>query len=311
MDISIVLPTYNEEESVKQLYDELTDVMQRMKRKYELIFIDDGSTDTTHRALTEIAGKDPHVVIVKLRKNFGQTPALMAGFNHATGKILVTLDADLQNDPADIPKLIHKLETGHDVVCGWRMARKDNVVKKLPSKLSNFLNRKLTGLKIHDSGCTLRAYRREAVEGLKLFGENHRYIPALIASKGYKVSEAVTNHRPRRFGKSKYGVGRLMKGLLDLLTLKFLLRYSERPVHILGTLGAGVLFLGGLSGAYLLIEKFVYGESIASRPMLILTLLLVIMGVQLFFTGVLAEMLVRTRHDPRDTYSIEKVQRKK
>jgi len=310
MDISVIIPTYNEEENVKQLYDELTEVMHKLGKKYELVFIDDGSTDTTYRALKELSRKDSHIVIVKLRKNFGQTPALLAGFHTVTGSIIITLDADLQNDPADIPRLLEKLGKGFDVVCGWRMDRQDNIIKRIPSKLSNYLNRKITGVKIHDSGCTLRAYKKESIEGIKLYGENHRYIPALIAGKGFKVTEVVTRHRPRQFGKSKYGVGRLLKGLLDLLTLKFLIRYSSRPIHILGSLGFLILFLGFLSGIYLLVEKFYYGLAIAGRPLLFLTFLLVVTGIQLFFTGVLAEMLVRSRQDVKRTYNVELVYKK-
>ena len=311
MDISIVVPVYNEEESINQLYDELTEVMSKLNKKYEIILVDDGSTDTTAKALKEMARKDSHVVVVKLRTNFGQTPALMAGFHNASGNIIITLDADLQNDPADIPRLLEKLNKGFDVVCGWRMDRQDNIIKKIPSKFSNWLNRRMTGVKIHDSGCTLRAYKKEAIDDIKLYGENHRYIPAIIAERGFKVTEIVTHHRPRRFGKSKYGAGRLLKGLLDLLTLRFLIRYNNRPIHILGSIGFVVLTLGFLSGLYLLVEKFYYGKSIASRPLLILTLLLGIMGVQLFFTGILAEMLVRSRHDPRDTYNIESISGRK
>ncbi|MFH1450627.1 MAG: glycosyltransferase family 2 protein [archaeon] len=310
MDISVVVPVYNEEESIHQLYDELTDVLKKITKKYEILLVDDGSTDTTTKAMKELVKKDSHVVVVQLRRNFGQTAALLAGFHNAKGDIIVTLDADLQNDPADIPRLLDKLKKGYDVVCGWRMQRNDNVFKKIPSKLSNFLNRKITGMNIHDSGCTLRAYRKEAVEGIKLYGENHRYIPALIAGRGYKVTEIVTNHRHRRFGRSKYGAGRLLKGLLDLLALRFLLKYSNRPMHVLGSLGAGVLFMGALSGVYMLIEKFYYGKAIATRPMLSLTVLLVILGIQLFFTGVLAEMLVRTGKDTRETYNVERIYRK-
>jgi len=310
MDISAIVPIYNEDTCIEQLYEELTESLEKITKKYEIILVDDGSTDNTYKIIKSIAAKDSHIVIVKLRKNFGQTPALLAGFHNTSGNIIITLDADLQNDPADIPRLLEKLGKGFDVVCGWRMDRQDNIIKRLPSKLSNFLNRKITGVKIHDSGCTLRAYKKEAVKDIKLYGENHRYIPAIIAGKGFKVTEIVTRHRPRQFGKSKYGTGRLLKGLLDLLTLKFLIRYSSRPIHILGSLGFIVLFLGFLSGIYLLVEKFYYGMAIANRPLLMLTVLLGIMGIQLFFTGVLAEMLVRSKQNVKDTYNIELVYKK-
>ncbi|MDP7282639.1 MAG: glycosyltransferase family 2 protein [Candidatus Undinarchaeales archaeon] len=311
MDISVVIPVYNEEENVQQLYDELTEVLKKLTSKYEILLVDDGSTDTTPRVIKELVRKDSHIVNIKLRKNFGQTPAMLAGFNHSTGKIILTLDADLQNDPADIPRMLAKLNKGFDVVCGWRMHREDNFLKKIPSKISNYLNRKFTGVPIHDSGCTLRAYKREAIEDIRLYGETHRYIPALIAGKGYKITEVVSNHRPRRFGKSKYGAGRLVKGLLDLLTLKFLLKYRSRPIHILGTIGFLTLMLGFASGLYLVVDKFYYGKSISNRPLLSLTVLLGIMGMQLFFTGFLAEMLVRSGYDPKRTYNIEEITKKK
>ena len=205
MDISIVIPTYNEEENVNQLYEEIAEVMNKLNKKYEIIFVDDGSTDATYNVLKALSKKDNHIVIVKLRKNFGQTPAMVAGFEQASGKVVITMDADLQNDPADIPRLLEKLAKGHDVVCGWRMDRKDNILKRWPSKFSNWLNRRLTGIKTHDSGCTLRAYNKEAINSIKLYGENHRYIPALINAKGYNVTEVVTHHRKRQFGKTKYG----------------------------------------------------------------------------------------------------------
>jgi len=304
MDISIVIPAFNEAENVEKLYSELVSALKRTSKNREIIFIDDGSRDNTFAKLEKIAKKDRTVKIVKFTRNFGQTAALLAGFKKAKGNVIVSMDADLQNDPSDIPRLLKKLNEGYDVVCGWRANRKDSFGKVISSKFSNWLMGFLMDLSIHDSGCTLRAYRRETVNDLDICGETHRYIPAIIASQGFKVAEIPVNHRKRFRGKTKYGLTRLPKGLLDLLTLKFLVTYGSRPVHIFGGAGLGLFGLGILGGLLLAYRKFWLGMNIGNSPLLTLVLLLLILGVLFVLNGFTAEMIIRTR--TTETYKIEK-----
>jgi glycosyltransferase involved in cell wall biosynthesis len=304
MDLSIIVPIYNEQESITKLYQALVPVLVKLKKQSEIIFIDDGSTDKSFEIMNELASRDRTLKIIKFSRNFGQTAALLAGFEHAQGKVLVTLDADLQNNPDDIPKLLNKLGEGYDVVCGWRFDRHDSIGKRLASKLSNLLRRRLIKLDIHDSGCTLRVYKREAVKGLHIYGESHRFIPVIMSSRGFKVGEEKVSHSERKFGKTKYGVARLPKGFIDLLTLKFLMKYGRRPAHIFGSLGMVLLFFGFLGGLYMLYEKFALGYALAGRPAVILVALLLILGVQFIMNGLIAEMVVRTQH--KQSYNIEK-----
>lgn len=293
MKLSIVIPTYNEVENVGRLYNELVPALKKLKHAYEIIYVDDGSSDGTRQKLRELNTKDKDVKVLFHRRNFGQTAAMDTGFKYAHGDVIITLDADLQNDPADIPKLLAKMNEGYDVVSGWRKNRKDPISKKLFSKFAGFMRRSLTREKIHDSGCTLKAYRKECFQGLDLYGEMHRYIPAILTWRGYRVGEVVVNHRPRQFGKTKYGFRRLFRGFLDLLVVKFWMQYSSRPIHLFGGLGLWCFGLGFLSGLYLLFRKFFYNEAIANRPLLMLVVLLLILGVQFFGMGVMTDALTK------------------
>lgn len=291
--ISVVIPVYNEEKNLRSLFDEIKGNLKSPLNLSELIFVDDGSSDDSLRVLRSLGIKDKRIKIIEFTRNFGQTAAFDAGIKKAKGEIIVTLDADLQNDSADIPKLLDKLDGGFDVVCGWRADRKDRVEKRLFSFLANLLRRKLTGEDIHDSGCSLRVYKKQVFGGIDLYGEMHRFIPAMLSLKGYKIGEVQVNHRRRKFGKSKYGFTRLIKGLFDLFFIVFLLRFSAKPLHIFGSIGA-LTFLGGFAaGLYLTVTKVFFGMSLSNRPLLILSVLLMVIGVQFFIFGILAEVLIR------------------
>ncbi|MCD6512762.1 MAG: glycosyltransferase family 2 protein [Thermoplasmata archaeon] len=290
--ISIIVPVFNEEENIFPLYQEIKDAMG--KEEYEIIFIDDGSTDSTYEKIKEIHDEDRRVKCIKFTRNFGKTAALMAGFEEAKGDSIITMDGDLQNDPSDIPSMIKMLEE-YDAVNGWRYSRKDPFIsKKLPSRISNIISRWATGLKLHDFNCGLKAYRKEVIRNLELFGEMHRYIPAIIAWKGYKVGEMKVKHRPRKYGKSKYGVIRLFRGLFDLLNFKFWAGYSTRPLHFFGGVGLATFGAGFLIDFYLLMLKILYGELLSNRPLLILGVLLMVIGIQIFLTGFMAEIMIRS-----------------
>ncbi|MBI2664001.1 glycosyltransferase family 2 protein [Candidatus Woesearchaeota archaeon] len=305
-EISAVIPAYNEEENIIPLGEELAAVLNTLKRSYEIIFIDDGSTDSTAQKVAELRQKNKNVRLIQFRKNFGQTASLDAGFKHAKGSIIVSLDADMQNDPNDIPAMIAELEKS-DAVVGWRKHRKDALHKRLFSKFANALRKTLTGERIHDSGCTLKAIKREAVENLDLYGEMHRFIPALLMWKGFKVSEIVVRHRPRYKGRTKYNFKRLLKGFLDLLVVKFWMQYSTRPIHLFGGLGILLGFLGGIAGLYLLSLKFFRAEPIANRPLLLLAVLLAVLGTQLILFGFIADILIKTHYKGQPPYSIKRI----
>lgn len=308
VELSVIIPAYNEEESVGPFYEELHEVLSASGRSYEIVFVDDGSTDATFERLRTLHERDPAVRVVKFRSNFGQSAAMKAGFDHAEGEVIVTMDADLQNDPHDIPRLLEKMETEDlDVVCGWRYNRHDPVSKKVFSKFANSLRKTLTHETIHDSGCTLRAYRKESVKDLELYGELHRYIPAMLLWKGYHVGELQTNHRDRSFGKSKYNWARLAKGFLDLLVITFWQRYSVRPMHVFG--GAGLILgvLGFLVTLYLVILRLFFEEPLFERPLFLAGLILLVLGVQLVATGILADILLKIYYgqDSRKNYLLE------
>ena len=296
--ISIVIPVYNEEESVRPLLTAVRDVMETLGRPYEVIVVDDGSTDATRARLRELTTEQPALRVVRLRANFGQTAALAAGFDVARGDLIVTMDGDGQNDPADIPRLLDKLKDGCDVVSGWRHDRQDPLwSRRLPSRLANGLISCITGVHLHDYGCALKVYRREILQDVALYGEMHRFLPALCHWVGATVAELPVGHQPRRRGVSKYGLGRTVRVLLDLLTVKFLMSYWTRPIQIFGLLGL-VLGGGGLAlGAFLSYEKIVLGLGLANRPLLLLAVLLVLVGFQFVSIGLLGEMLVRTYHE--------------
>ena len=298
MDISLVIPVYNEEENLKLLYQKLKETLEPLGKEHEIIFVDDGSQDNSPKILDQLARKDPHVKVIHFRRNFGQTAALAAGFDLAQGEIVVTLDADLQNDPADIPKLLEKMEEGYDVVSGWRKDRKDPYLSRiLPSAMANWLISKVTGVKLHDYGCTLKAYRQEVVKELNLYGELHRFLPALASWMGVRIAEIPVTHHPRRFGKSKYGISRTFRVILDLILVQFLLRYSTRPIRIFGGAGLISFVLGLLLGCYLSIIKILFRHPIGNRPLLILSVLLIILGIQLLSLGILGEFLTRIYYE--------------
>ncbi|HEX55442.1 MAG: glycosyltransferase [Candidatus Altiarchaeales archaeon] len=307
VDISIIIPVLNEENSLVELHSKLRDVMDKLENNYEIIFVDDGSTDKSFDILKEINSKDSKVKIIKFRKNFGQSAAMKAGFDHAGGDIIVTMDSDLQNDPRDIPELLRKIREGFDVVSGWRINRKDPITKRIPSKISNFLARHLTGVNIHDFGCTLKAYRKEVLEDIELHGEMHRYIPALVAWKGFKISEVKVNHNPRKYGKTKYNWKRFIKGILDLILITFWQKYSHRPIHIFGGLGIILITLGIFEGIYSIYLKLFYRIDLSDHFLAVASFLSVILGVQFLISGILADICIKNYYRSGEIYNIEKM----
>lgn len=306
MDISIVIPAYNEEKNVEILYKKIKTVLDRLNKKYEIIYIDDGSTDDTFNVLKNIHLQDKNVKIISFRRNYGQSAAFDAGFKAANGDITIAMDADLQNDPEDIPLLLAKMDDGYDVVSGWRFGRRDPFLKKVSSKFANAIRRLISREKIHDSGCSLKAYRKKCFKDLDLYGEMHRFIPTLLLWKGFKVGEVKVRHYPRKHGKTKYGIWRILKGFLDLLVVMFWQKYSARPIHLFG--GFGLLFgtIGFLVGLYLIIMKIIYGVLLSNRPLLLLSMLLMILGVQLVIFGILADILIKIYYKGRKNYGIKK-----
>ena len=295
--LSIVLPVYNEVENLPILAEEIRRALDPQGIQYEVIAVDDGSSDGSWDAMEAERARDGRWVLVGLRRNFGQTAAMSAGFDHARGDVVVTLDADLQNDPADIPRLV-ALAADFDVVSGWRKSRQDPFLsRRLPSLLANWLISKVTGIALHDYGCTLKAYRREVVEYLHLYGDLHRFIPAIASWMGVTLTEVETHHRARRFGRSKYGIGRTLRVILDLITVKFLLSFASKPIQVFGLLGLGATGAGVCIGGYLTILKLVFGAQIGGRPLLFLGVLLIVVGVQFVVMGLLGEMLVRIYHE--------------
>lgn len=290
MKLSFVIPAYNEEESIVQLYEEI--ISNRGEHQYEIIFIEDGSTDGTFEVMKELAGRDANVKVVKFRKNLGKAAALQSGFNIASGDVIFTMDADLQDDPKEIPHFLEKLAEGNDLVTGWKKKRHDPLSKRLPSKFFNFITSQSFGLKLHDYNCGFKAYRAEVIKELDVYGEMHRYIPALAHSKGFKVAEIVVEHRSRKFGNSKYGWERYLRGFLDLLTVKLLTHYSRSPLYLFGNIGASISFLGFLIALYLSVLKIFYAQALSNRPLLFLAILLIMVGLQFFSLGLLSELIV-------------------
>jgi glycosyltransferase involved in cell wall biosynthesis len=300
-EISVVVPMRNESPNVAELHAELTAVLEGFGRSYEVIAIDDGSTDDTFAQLARLQRRDPHLRVIRFRRNFGQTAAFAAGFAHARGRYIVTSDGDLQNDPCDIPGMVQIAEQGTDIVAGWRKDRKDAFInRRLPSMIANAVISFSTGVKLHDYGCSLKVFRAEVVKGLKLYGEMHRFLPAIASEMGVTIVEKVVNHRPRRHGTSKYGISRTIRVLLDLLTVKFLISYSTRPLHIFGLLGLAMGTLGVAVCGWLAWVKFFGHEGIGTRPLLLFGILLIFTGVQLVTLGLLAEMQARTYHESQD-----------
>jgi len=296
-ELSIVIPVFNEADNVAPLHEELSLVLAELGRPYEIVFVDDGSTDRTPERVAAVASGDTHVRLVRLRRNFGQTAAFSAGFDHARGDVVVTTDGDLQNDPADIPRLLARLEEGFDMVCGWRRQRRDPLSRRLPSWFANRLISWATGLHLHDYGCSLKAMRAEVVRGLRLYGEMHRFIPAVASWMGVSLAEMEVNHRPRTRGESKYGLGRTLRVLLDLFTVKFLLSYGTRPAHLFGLMGLSFGGVGSVILVYLAYIRLFADTAIGGRPLLLLGALLFLTGVILVNFGLMAELLSRTYHE--------------
>ncbi len=303
MKVSVVIPAYNEEKNIKPLYEKIKKVLSG---DYEIIFVDDGSTDRTYQAIKSI--KDSKVKVIKFRKNFGQTAAMDAGFKHSKGDVVIAMDADLQNDPEDIPRLLKKMEEGYDVISGWRYNRKDSFLKTSISIFANWLRKIITGERIHDSGCSLKAYKKECLKDLNLYGEMHRFIPAILLWKGFKVGEVKVSHHPRKHGKTKYNLLRVLKGFLDLIVVAFWQKYSARPIHLFGSVGIGSGILGVIIGMYLTVRKILYEESISNRPLLLLAILLIIIGVQFIVFGLLADILIKIYYKDHANYSIERIE---
>jgi glycosyltransferase involved in cell wall biosynthesis len=310
---SVVIPVYNEEPNIIPLYQGIKPVMDGLGKSYEILFIDDGSRDRTYYAIKRLREKDHNVRVIRFRKNFGQTAAISAGFDFAKGEVIITMDGDLQNDPRDIPRLISKLNQGYDVVSGWRYNRKDpGLSKKIPSRISNRLAGRMTGLKLHDFGCTLKAYRKSALSDLRLYGEMHRYIPAVLHWQGFRVAEIKVRHHARTRGQTKYGAKRLFRGLFDLFNFKFWSGYSTRPLHFFGGMGIVSFLVGFFISLYLVLLRFLYNEPLGDRPLLLLGALCIILGIQLIMFGFLGEMIVRVYYDKagRKTYVLAKESKK-
>jgi len=298
MELSIVIPVYNEEENVEPLVQEIKSALEQLGKGYEIVIVDDGSTDGTFEVLVRLHEREAHLRVVKLKRNFGQTAALAAGLAHCEGKIIVTMDGDGQNDPADIPALLAELDKGNDLVTGWRFSRQDSFIsRRLPSRIANRLISWTTQVKVHDYGCTLKAMHSDVAKNLKLYGEMHRFIPAIAYERGARIAELKVHHRPRLRGTSKYAVTRTLRVVLDLLTVKFLISYSTRPSHIFGPIGVISGGVGFLIAIYLSFEKFFRGVTIGNRPLLLLAVLLIFIGFQFITMGLLGEMLARTYHE--------------
>jgi glycosyltransferase involved in cell wall biosynthesis len=295
--ISVVIPIFNEVENITSLYQALKAVMEGMKAAYEVIFVDDGSDDGSGDVLQSLAKKDKRTKVIQFRKNFGQTAAIAAGVEYAQGEIIVTMDGDGQNDPRDIPRLLKKLEEGYDVASGWRRNRKDPFLsKKFPSAMANRLISWLTRVKLHDYGCTLKAYRRDILRDVRLYGEMHRFIPAYAFWVGARITELEVSHHPRRHGRSKYGLSRTTSIILDLITILFLQRYSTKPIRLFGGVGMVLLFLGFLTGSFVLFRKLVWG-GVWISPMILISFLFITMGVMFVLLGLIAEIIIRTYHE--------------
>ena len=310
MDVSIVVPVFNEAQSLPILQDKIVEAMATLERNWEILYVDDGSKDDSFAVLEQLAAKDPdHIRILSFRRNFGQTTAIAAGIDHSIGDVIVMIDADLQNDPGDIPMLLDKLDEGYDLVSGWRISRKDTfITRTLPSKIANGLISYVTGVKLHDYGCSLKAYRREVLTGFRLYGEMHRFIPAYASSVGAKIIEVPVRHHPRKFGKAKYGLERTLKVTLDLFTVKYLISYSQKPIYIFGTVGVGLLFLSLLDIFILILRRIFIGEHLIRSPLLQLETMLFVMGFNSILLGLIAEQLMRTYHEAqaKPTYTLLK-----
>ena len=311
MELSLVIPIYNEEENLPLLMNAITAALEPLQKSWEVVFVDDGSRDKSMEVLRQFAQKDlQHVRVVSFRRNFGQTAAIAAGIDHAQGGIIILLDADMQNDPADIPLLLAKLDEGYDLVSGWRKDRKDNrLTRTIPSNMANGLISWVTGVHLHDYGCTLKAYRREALEGFRLYGEMHRFIPVFAHSVGAKITELPVRHHPRKFGVAKYGLERTVKVVLDLFTVKFLLDYSHKPMRLFGGSGVLIMLVGLLDLFFLFFRRTFFNVPAATSPLLLVGVMFVIIGFQSILMGLIAELLARTYHESQSkpTYTVREM----
>ena len=311
IDLSVVIPIHNEAPNLEALHREFTETLQRWGKPYEILLVDDGSTDGSMDALERLQARDPHLRVIQFRRNFGQTAAFAAGFAHARGRLIATSDGDLQNDPRDIPAMIEMLESGYDIVCGWRKDRKDPFInRRLPSMVANWMISRATGVRLHDYGCSLKIFRSEVVKPLRLYGEMHRFLPALASEMGVRIAEHPVNHRARVHGRSKYGISRTLRVVLDLVTVKFLLSYSTRPLQMFGLMGAILGGLGAIIVGSLGLGRIAGGVSIDQhQPLMLLGILLCFAGLQLLTIGLLAEMQVRTYHESqgKPTYAIRRI----
>ena len=309
-DLSLIIPVYNEEENLTQLIESIHSALDPLSQSWEMVLVDDGSQDNSLKILTQLAEINPKQLrVVSFRRNFGQTTAIAAGLDYAKGKIVVLLDADLQNDPADIPMMLEKLDEGYDLVSGWRKRRKDNFfTRTLPSAMANWLISRVTGVHLHDYGCTLKVYRREVLEGFRLYGEMHRFIPVFANSVGAKITEVQVKHHPRKYGKTKYGLNRTIKVILDLFTVKFLVSYSSKPIYLFGGSGLALIFGSGLILFFLFVRRVLSAISVLGSPLFQVAVMLFIMGFQAVLMGLIAEMLVRTYYESqrKPTYRIRK-----
>jgi glycosyltransferase involved in cell wall biosynthesis len=315
-DLSLVVPVYNEQENLPLLFDAIRKALKPIKRSWETVFVDDGSTDTSLDVLHTLAKKYPkHVRVVAFRRNFGQTAAISAGIDHARGEIIVLLDADLQNDPADIPRLLAKLNEGYDLVSGWRKDRKDSrLTRTVPSNIANWIISQVTGVHLHDFGCTLKAYHRDVLAGFRLYGEMHRFIPVFAHSVGARITEMPVSHHPRKFGRANYGLERIAKVLLDLFTVKFLLDYSHKPIRLFGGAGMGLSAVGAALLLFLFIRRIFFAVSVLTSPFFLIGVMFFILGFQSVLMGLMAELLARTYHESqakpiytvRETFNIQR-----
>jgi glycosyltransferase involved in cell wall biosynthesis len=305
--ISIVIPLFNEVESLPELYQQIIDVVKENKYRYEIIFIDDGSDDGSLDVIKKIKRGDKNVKFISFRRNYGKSAALAVGFEHASGDVIITMDADLQDDPREIPNLLKKLDEGFDLVSGWKKKRYDPITKTIPSRIFNFVVSTLTGIKIHDFNCGLKAYRKEVTQDIKVYGELHRYLPVLAHWAGYKIGEIVVQHHPRKYGRTKFGISRFIKGFLDLLTVMFTTRYFKRPLHLFGSIGIFIFVIGFGITFYLSLLKLIENITLSNRPLFILGVMLTIVGIQFISIGLLGEMITRA-YQHIETYSIKEIQ---
>jgi glycosyltransferase involved in cell wall biosynthesis len=305
VDVSVVVPVFDEEGSLLELHGRLTEVMTAMNRPYEVVFVDDGSRDRSLEMLQDIFNRDARTRVLSFRSRYGKSAALAVGFDEARGEIIVTVDADLQDDPSEIPHLIEKLESGYDLVSGWKAKRRDPISKTVPSKVFNAITSWVSGLRLHDINCGLKAYRRTVTDQIKVYGQLHRFLPVFAHKEGFRVGELAVTHHPRRYGKTKYGFGRFLHGFLDLLTVILVTGYTRSPLHFFGTIGITFTLVGLVINSYLIYLKIIYGNIRGRTPLLMLGVLLMILGFQLISTGLLAELVTRMAHRGRREYSLK------